>query len=113
MMTKLLPYATFVPLLVLIHFSLKRLLNLGMSRWWLFGFLAPFLNLWLGYRCFACPAGYARHKQLDGPGIAIAIIYWLIMLALLALIAIAIAPLFTSLDGLKIPAQLRAVISRF
>jgi uncharacterized membrane protein YhaH (DUF805 family) len=113
MMAKTLPFAAFVPLLVLIHFGLKRLVNLGMSRWWLLAFIAPFLNLWIGYRCFACPSGYAQHKKLDGSGIAIAILYWLIMLAVVAIVCIAIAPLFGSLDGIKIPAQLRALISRF
>jgi hypothetical protein len=69
--------------------------------------------MWLGYRCLACPSGFARHKKLDGPGIALAIIYWLIMLAFVAIIAIALAPLFSSLDGIKFPTQLRAIISRF
>jgi hypothetical protein len=49
------------------------------------------------------------HKKMDGPGIALAIIYWLIMLAVVAVIAIALAPYFGSIDGTK----LRALISRF
>ena len=76
-MGQILPLAAFVPLVVLVHFGLKRLVNLGMSRWWLLGWLAPLLNLWLGHRCFACPSGYAYHRKMDGPGIALAINYWL------------------------------------
>jgi hypothetical protein len=72
--------AAFVPLIVAVHFGLMRLLNLGMSRWWFLGHFVPLLNLWIGYRCFACPAGYAYHKKLDGVGVALAIIYWLTLL---------------------------------
>ncbi|HSP44207.1 MAG TPA: DUF4339 domain-containing protein, partial [Luteolibacter sp.] len=79
MMGKILPLAAFVPLLVIVHFALQRFANLGMSRWWLLGFLAPLLNLWVGHRCFACPSGYAYHKKLGGPGIALAILYWLVI----------------------------------
>jgi len=74
-----------------LYYSLQRFTNLGMSRWWYLGHLVPFLNLWVGYRCFACPAGYAYHKQMDGIGIALAIIYWLVVaLVLLAIIAVII-----------------------
>lgn len=113
MMSRILPLAVFVPIPLLVHFSLKRLLNLGMSRWWLLALFAPVLNLWIGYRCLVCPSGYAQHKRLDGPGIALAIIYWLIMLTVVAVIGIALAPLFESPDGIKIPAQLRALMDRF
>lgn len=74
-----------------IVFGLQRLANLGMSRWWYLGHFVPLLNLWVGYRCFACPAGYANHKQMDGIGIALAIFYWLlIVVALLAVIALVV-----------------------
>ncbi len=74
--------------IISIYYSLQRFVNLGMSRWWYLGHLVPFLNLWVGYRCFACPAGYAYHKRMDGAGIALAIFYWLtIVLVLLAVIA--------------------------
>ena len=81
LMGQILPAAAFAPLVVLVWFGLKRLVNLGMSRWWCLAVFAPVLNLWVGYRCFACPPGYAYHKKLDGPGIALAILYWLVMLA--------------------------------
>ena len=69
-MGKILPYAPFVPLVVVTWFWLQRLVNLGMNRLWILAAVVPGLNLWLGYRCFVCPAGYAYDRKLDGPGIA-------------------------------------------
>lgn len=86
--------ALFVPFLAWIIYSVKRLVNLGMSGWWFFGNFVPFLNIWLGYRCFACPGGYAYHKKLDGAGIALAILYWLSLLAVVAMIGLLIAAVF-------------------
>lgn len=72
--------AALLPSILVIYFLLMRLVNLGMSRWWFLGAFIPLLNLWLGYRCFACPPGYAYHKKLDGAGIALAIFYWIFFL---------------------------------
>ena len=80
-MGQILPYAAFAPLVLLLHLGVGRLVNLGMSRLWCLAVLAPGINLWLGYRCFACPPGYAFHQKLDGRGIALAMAYWLVMLA--------------------------------
>lgn len=78
---------TLVPVITGIAYGLMRLTNLGMSRWWFLGNFVPFLNLWVAYRCFACPAGYAYHKKMDGVGIFLAIVYWLLLiLALIGLI---------------------------
>jgi hypothetical protein len=78
-----------VPILVGIYYGLLRLVNLGMSRWWYLANFVPILNLWIGYRCFVCPAGYAYHKKLDGIGVALAIFYWLLVaLTILAVVAI-------------------------
>jgi hypothetical protein len=74
-----------IPMVVGFYFTLQRFPNLGMSRWWTLGYLVPILNVWVGYRQFACPAGYAIHKKLDGAGIALAILYWLVVLALIGL----------------------------
>jgi len=77
--------------LIGLYYGLQRLANLGMSRWWYLGHGVPILNLWVGYRCFACPAGYAYHKKLDGAGIALAICYWLLLLLiLLGLVALGV-----------------------
>jgi uncharacterized membrane protein YhaH (DUF805 family) len=72
-----------LPALLAFFANIGRLANVGMSRWWIFGNLIPILNVWLGYRTFACPAGYAKTKKLDGPGVLLAIIYWLFILTIL------------------------------
>lgn len=72
--------AMFVPWIVAIAYGLQRLVNLGMSRWWYLGNFVPILNLWVAYRMYVCPAGYAFHKKLDGPGVVLAILYWLMIL---------------------------------
>lgn len=78
-------------LIVTLHVSIQRFANLGMSRWWILGNFVPILNIWLGYRTIACPAGYAYHKKLDGIGIFLAIIYWLlVLLSVLAIIGFAL-----------------------
>lgn len=78
----------FVPVVVSLYYSIQRFPNLGMSRFWFLGNLIPILNIWLGYRCFACPAGYAVHKKMDGIGIFLAIIYWLFVLVVVAATAL-------------------------
>jgi uncharacterized membrane protein YhaH (DUF805 family) len=83
--------ALFLPIILVIYFGVKRLMNLGMSGWWFLGHLIPLLNFWVGYRSFACPAGYAYHKKLDGPGIFLAVIYWGLILLVIAAAAILIA----------------------
>jgi hypothetical protein len=98
--------AAFLPLVVGIYFSLMRLVNLGMSRWWLLGLFVPLLNLWVAYRCFACPAGYAYHKKLDGAGIGLAILYWL-LLALIVAAAVA-AWLYAS----ELPSELQGLFEK-
>ncbi len=76
--------ALVIPLIVSIVFVFKRLMNLGMSRWWFIGYLVPLLNLWVVYRCFACPPGYAFHKKLDAIGIFLAVLYWMSILLMIA-----------------------------
>jgi uncharacterized membrane protein YhaH (DUF805 family) len=85
-----------VPFVVGIYFGINRLVNLGMSRWWYLGNFVPILNLWVAYRCFVCPAGYAYHKQLDGKGVFLAIVFWL-MIALGLLLVAAVIALFTGM----------------
>jgi hypothetical protein len=48
--------------------------------------LIPLLNVWLGYRAFACPPGYAYNKKMDGVGILLALIYWLLAITYIAAI---------------------------
>lgn len=61
--------------------TLKRFQNLGMSRVWFLGLLVPLLNIWLGYRLLACPAGYVEHKKLGTLGWVLAILYWAPLIA--------------------------------
>lgn len=74
--------------------TVKRLANVGMTGWWLPGFAVPLLNLWLGYRCLACPAGYAVRRKLDGAGTLVAFLYWGAILGSLVLTAGAMAGAF-------------------
>lgn len=66
------PLAALLVLVTLV----KRFRNIGMSGWWLLGLAVPLLNLWLGYRLLACPAGYATLRKLDLPGKLVAFLYW-------------------------------------
>jgi hypothetical protein len=99
--------AVFVPLVVFVWYSLQRLVNLGMSRWWFLGNFVPLLNLWVGYRCFACPAGYAYHKKLDGIGKALAVFYWLLMLLVLLAAAAGVALMFNAIGDPEMQQQFR------
>lgn len=51
-----------------IFFTLSRLKNLRMSGWNIFWGIVPVMNFWLGFRLYACPAGYQDHKKLDTAG---------------------------------------------
>ncbi len=75
-----------IPVIVILVVTVKRFQNLGMSGWWLLGFLfVPFLNIWLQYRLFACPPGYIYTKRLDTVGKVLAVLYWLLFLGALAI----------------------------
>ena len=95
-----------IPVLVLV-ITAKRFNNLGMSGWWWLGMLVPLLGLWLGYRLFAAPPGYAYTNKLDGVGKFLAVIYWL---SLIACIALPIVAGFGLIQGLD-PDQLDAWIA--
>jgi len=69
MMSKVLPWAALVPIPVLLYLLLKRLVNVGMSRWWALVLAIPIVNLWVGFRCLICPSGYAYHRKLDRAGL--------------------------------------------
>ena len=80
-----------------------------MSRWWYLANFVPFLNLWVGYRSFACPAGYAYHKKLDGAGVFLAIVYWLMLAVSLLAIAAVIALLMGALGSPEFKEQLQEI----
>lgn len=93
-----------------IYFGISRLVNLGMSRWWYLGNFVPILNVWVAYRCFACPAGYAFHKKLDGKGVFLAIIFWLVIAISLLFVAALIALLFGAAGSPELQEQIREAI---
>lgn len=98
------------PSVLALYFGIQRFANLGMSRWWYLGHFVPILNLWTGYRSFACPAGYAVHKKMDGAGIFLAIIYWLVVVAVIASIAFLIAILAGAAGSPEIQQQLKDLL---
>jgi hypothetical protein len=112
LMERILPLAALAPLAVMVHFGLQRLMNLGMSRWWLLAACVPGLNLWLGYRCFACPPGFACHKKLDGQGIALAALYWTAMAAVIWMLIFKPAKLAELVGSPLLQKQLRSAIFR-
>ena len=98
--------ATFVPVLIGVYFGIQRLINVGMSGWWYLGNFVPLLNVWVFYRSFVCPAGYAYHKKLDGPGIFLAIIFWLMLVIGLLAIAAVVAMMFGALGSPELQKEL-------
>jgi hypothetical protein len=104
---QILPYAPLVPFAVALHFLLKRLTNLGMSWLWCLALAVPGLNLWVAYRCFVCPAGYAYDKKLDRPGMALAVLFWLVMLAGGSILAAIAALRFNLVENAALQEQLR------
>jgi GYF domain 2 len=108
LMSQILPFAPLVPLVFALIFGFSRLMNVGMSRWWGLATFIPLVNLWVGYRCFACPAGYAYVKKLDGPGVLLAILYWLLALATTLLVTAYIA-MYSGI--IKDPVQLKQLHS--
>lgn len=92
-----------VPFVVVLVVALKRFTNLAMSRWWILGNLVPLLNLWVGYRLFACPAGYGAGRKMDAIGIFLAILYWLSLIAAVATIPLMmVIAITTALDSAQL-----------
>ena len=51
-----------------IWIAVQRLINVGLSGWWVLGLIVPLLNIWVAIQCIAAPEGYAQHKTLDTAG---------------------------------------------
>ncbi len=90
--------------------AVRRLKNLGMSGWWFLGNFVPLLNFWVGYRCFACPAGYAYHKKLDAAGILLAIVYWGVILLALVAVAVVAALMRGAIGSPELQEQIRELV---
>ncbi|MEO5915101.1 MAG: GYF domain-containing protein [Luteolibacter sp.] len=104
------PGIRLIPALVFIFIGLRRLVNLGMSRWWFLGNFVPILGFWVGYRCFACPGGFAYHKKLDGAGIFLAIVYWLLLAIGLVVMGLLIAILLGAFGSPELRDQIREIM---
>lgn len=109
---RLLAMAAWVPLLLMLHFGWRRLANLGMSRWWYLALFAPVVNLWLGYRCFACPEGYAVHRRMDFAGVLLGCAYWVLMAALITNLIGVSPPWLTWLAPAEFPQQIGKAIQQ-
>jgi len=53
---------------VSLFLAVRRVTNLGMSRWAVLWSLVPVMNVWIYWRMMACPAGYEDHRTLDTAG---------------------------------------------
>lgn len=104
------PAIGLIPSLVVLYFNLNRFVNLGMSRWWILGFAVPVLGFWVGFRCFACPGGYAYHKKLDGPGVFLAIVYWLLLALSIAASVVVLAIYLGLMGSPEIQEQVRETL---
>lgn len=102
----------FLPAVVIFWTSIQRLANLGMNRLWILGNLIPILNLWIGYRSFACPAGYAHHKKMDGLGIFLAIIYWLAVTVAIAILAAVVLSLFGVIENAELQKLIKEALEQ-
>ena len=103
----------FVPVVIALWASIQRFANLGMSRLWILGYLVPILDLWVLYRSVSCPAGYARHKKMDGVGIFLAIIYWLVIAIAIAVLVISVLALFGVLGDGEIQNEIKEALEQF
>lgn len=99
-----------VPVIFAVYFHLQRLANVGMSRWWFFGNLVPFLNIWVAYRTYVCPAGYAYHKKLDPIGIVLAVLFWLMVALVLLSIVAVVAALFGMVNDPELMEEIRRLM---
>jgi len=102
----------WVPPIVVLWASIQRLANLGMSRLWFLGNFVPILNLWVGYRSFACPAGYAQHKKMDGVGIFLAIVYWLVIALFIAAFVAVLLILFGALGDADLQNKIKEALEQ-
>lgn len=102
----------FIPPVAILWASIQRLANLGMSRLWFLGNFVPILNLWIGYRSFACPAGYAQHKKMDGVGIFLAIVYWLLVAVTIAALVIILLVLSGALGDADLQNKIKEALEQ-
>jgi uncharacterized membrane protein YhaH (DUF805 family) len=113
MMNQLMLGLPFLPMLLGLYFVVRRLINVGMSGWWFLVGLIPLVNLWVGYRVFVCPGGYAYSKKLDGAGVFLAILYWLFVVALVGTVAGLVAVSFGIIGTPEQQEQLQEILRKY
>lgn len=84
-------------LIASIWLLVKRLQNTGWSGWLAVLVIVPFVNIYVGIRALAFPAGYADHGELDGP--AKVIIGLFVGLFLLGIVAAIMLPMMLGVAG--------------
>ena len=57
--------------LTVLYITGERLANMGSSRWWSIVSLVPVFNIFIGFQCIVCQAGYCQTRKLDGAGTAL------------------------------------------
>lgn len=72
-----------------IWIAVQRLINVGLSRWWVLGLIVPILNIWVAVQCIAAPEGYAQHKTLDTAGKVIIGVFLGLFVLLIAIVVLA------------------------
>lgn len=72
-----------------IWIAVQRLINVGLSGWWVLGLIVPILNIWVAVQCIAAPEGYAQHKTLDTAGKVIIGLFlgFIVLVILMAVVA--------------------------
>lgn len=60
--------AIIVGSIIGLYIGVKRVQNLGMSGWAILWSFVPIMSVWIGWRMYACPAGYDEHRELDLAG---------------------------------------------
>jgi uncharacterized membrane protein YhaH (DUF805 family) len=71
-----------------IWIAVQRLINVGLSGWWVLGLIVPILNIWVAIQCIAAPEGYAQHKTLDTAGKVIIGLFLGAIVLVIALVAL-------------------------
>lgn len=99
-----------VPVWVVVDVALSRLTNLGMSKLWFLLNFVPVVNLWLWYRCIACPAGYAETKKLGKLGWFMAVVYWLFMISSVSTAVVVPAMFSAQIQESGVVEKLKAVV---
>lgn len=108
------PFTSYAIVAIMVLIVFKRLSNLGMSRVWVLAMSVPFLNLWLAYRCVACPSGYGYGRKMDPVGFALAVVFWLLVLGASWILSFNLSLLMDLIEGGRdVPEKIQSLIRHF